>query len=94
MDTFFEWDIEKARNNLVKHGVSFDEACFAVLDPHRVEIIDDRFDYNEERLQIVGFSSQRIVFVVTLSYAQDHHRIISARPARRNEEGRYLRGEP
>lgn len=42
-DVIFEWDTEKARTNLVKHGVSFDEACLAVLDPHRVEIIDDRF---------------------------------------------------
>jgi uncharacterized DUF497 family protein len=94
MDTFFEWDIEKARSNLAKHGVSFDEACFAVLDPHRVEMVDDRFDYDEERLQIIGLSSQRILFVVTLSHAQDHHRIISARPARRNEESRYLWDEP
>lgn len=94
MDIFFEWDIEKARANLAKHEVSFEEACFAVLDPHRVEIIDDRFDYDEERLQIIGLSSQRVLFVVTISHAQDHHRIISARPARRHEESRYLRGEP
>jgi uncharacterized DUF497 family protein len=60
--------------------VSFDEACFAILDPHRVEDIDDRFDYDEERLQIIGLSSQRILFVVTISHAQDHYRIISARP--------------
>ena len=65
-DALFEWDIEKARTNLAKHGVSFDEACLAVLDPHRVEIIDDRFDYDEERLQIIGLSSQRILLVVTI----------------------------
>jgi uncharacterized DUF497 family protein len=94
MDFTFEWDIEKARSNLAKHGVGFEEACFAILDPHRVEIIDDRFDYDEERLQIIGLSSQRILFVVTVSHAQDHHRIISARPANRHEESRYLRGEP
>ena len=59
-----------------------------------VEDIDDRFDYDEERLQIIGLSSQRILFVVTVSHAQDHYRIISARPARRHEESRYLRNEP
>jgi uncharacterized DUF497 family protein len=94
METTFEWDIEKARSNLAKHGVSFDEACFAILDPHRVEDIDDRFGYDEERLQIIGLSSQRILFVVTNSHAQDHYRIISARPARRHEESRYLRNAP
>ncbi len=90
MDTTFDWDIEKARINLAKHGVSFEEACFAVLDPHRVEDIDDRFDYEEERLQIIGLSSQRLLFVVTIAHAQDHYRIISARTARGHEESRYL----
>lgn len=90
MDTTFDWDIEKARINLAKHGVSFEEACFAVLDPHRVEDIDDRFDYDEERLQIIGLSSQRLLFVVTIAHAQDHYRIISARTALRHEESRYL----
>ena len=74
--------------------MSFGEACLAVLDPHRVEIIDDRFDYDEERLQIIGLSSQRILLVVTISHAQDHHRIISARGASRYEESSYFRGEP
>jgi uncharacterized DUF497 family protein len=94
MDTIFEWDEEKARANLIKHGVSFEEACFAVLDPHRVEIIDDRFEYDEERLQVIGLGPQRLLFVVTIAHDQDHHRIISARKAGANEEGRYLRGEP
>jgi hypothetical protein len=60
MDYTFEWDVEKERTNLAKHGIDFEEACFAILDPHRLEAIDDRFDYGEERLQIVGLSPQRI----------------------------------
>jgi len=94
MEITFEWDVEKARVNLAKHKVSFEDACFAVMDPHCVEMIDDRFDYDEERLQIIGLSSQGILFVVTVSHAQDHHRIISARRARRHEEDRYLRNRP
>jgi len=82
--------ISRRRINLAKHGVSFEEACFAVLDPHRVEDIDDRFDYGEERLQIIGLSSQRLLFVVTIAHAQDHYRIVSARTARRHEESRYF----
>ena len=94
MEVTFDWDIEKARTNLAKHGVSFEEACLAVLDPHRVEIIDDRFDYDEERLRIIGLSSQRLLLVVTVSHAQDHRRIISARTASRREESHYFGGEP
>jgi uncharacterized DUF497 family protein len=93
MNVFFEWDTEKARANLVKHGVSFEDACFAILDPYHLEDIDDRFDYDEERLQIIGLSSQRMLFVVTISHDENHYRIISARPADRHEEDRYLRGK-
>jgi len=94
MRSTFEWDVHKARRNLSKHGVSFDEACFAILDPNRLEEIDDRFDYGEERLHIIGLSSQRLLFVVTIAHAQDHHRIISARCAGRHEESRYFGSQP
>lgn len=94
MRSTFEWDVQKARRNLAKHGVSFDEACFAILDPNHLEEIDDRFDYDEERLQIIGLSSQRLLFVVTIAHAQDHYRIISARCARQHEESRYFRDQP
>ena len=32
----FEWDEAKNRANRIKHGVSFIEAQYAFLDPHRV----------------------------------------------------------
>lgn len=28
-----EWDTDKAESNLAKHGVTFDEAATALLDP-------------------------------------------------------------
>jgi len=93
MEVFFEWDTEKARTNVAKHGVSFEDACFAILDPYHLEDIDDRFGYDEERLQIIGLSSRRILFLVTISHDENHYRIISARPANRHEKDRYLRGK-
>lgn len=93
MDVIFDWDIEKARINRAKHGVSFEDACFAILDPYHLEEIDDRFDYDEERLRIIGLSSQRLLFVVTLSHDESHYRIISARRADRHEESRYFSGK-
>jgi uncharacterized protein len=88
----FEWDPEKARLNIAKHGVTFEDARFAVLDPFSLEIVDDRFDYGEERLRIIGASSGNILFVVTTSYVEDHYRIISARRATRAEKVEYHGG--
>ena len=86
----FEWDVEKARRNLATHGVSFGDARRAVLDPFRLEVIDDRFDYGEERIQIIGACFAEILFVVTVSKSEFHCRIISARSATRAESQRYF----
>jgi hypothetical protein len=45
----YEWDNGKAAENLRKHGVDFSDAVAALEDPNRVEEIDDRFVYGEER---------------------------------------------
>jgi uncharacterized DUF497 family protein len=94
MDVTFEWDVEKARINLAKHRVGFGDACFAILDPYHLEEIDDRFEYDEERLQIIGLSSLSILFVVTIAHAENHYRIISARRAEGHEADRYFSGKP
>jgi uncharacterized DUF497 family protein len=86
----FEWDPAKARRNLAAHDVDFEDAKRAVLDPFRLEVIDQRFDYGEERLQIIGASFGDILFVVTVFREQDLCRIISARPATRAESSRYF----
>jgi uncharacterized DUF497 family protein len=88
----FEWDLEKARINLAKHGVDFKDVCHAILDPWRMEDVDDRFDYGEERIQIIGACFGAVLFVVTVSHVQNHYRIISARPANPVESKRYFRG--
>jgi uncharacterized DUF497 family protein len=45
----FEWDSGKAEANLRKHRVSFEEAARVFLDPQRIETIDDRENYGEDR---------------------------------------------
>jgi len=45
----YEWDNGKAAENLRKHGVDFADAIAAVEDPNRLEEIDTRFEYSEER---------------------------------------------
>lgn len=86
----FEWDPEKAHRNLSVHGVDFEDAIRAVLDPFRLEIVDDRFDYGEERTQIIGACFGAVLFVVTVLWAEDRCRVISARPATRPESQRYF----
>ena len=45
----YDWDNGKAAENLRKHGVDFADAIAAVEDPNRLEEIDTRFEYSEER---------------------------------------------
>jgi uncharacterized protein len=47
----YELDDAKAAANLAKHGVSFTAGARALEDPLKIEVIDDRFDYDEERIQ-------------------------------------------
>ena len=86
----FEWDDAKAATNLAKHGVSFEEAVTAVVDPNALYLADD--SGSEQRLVAIGMSQQtRVLFVVHVERGQ-RDRIISARVATRVEETLYEQG--
>ncbi len=55
----FEWNTAKAIENRRRHGIDFADAIAAVEDPNRLEEIDDRFEYGEERTQIIGTANQQ-----------------------------------
>jgi len=57
----FEWDDEKAVDNLKKHGVSFGEATEVFYDPNALEEYDDDHSSNEDRFVIIGLSSRRLL---------------------------------
>lgn len=86
----FEWDEAKASENLAKHQVSFAEATAVFRDPFGVELIDDRANYGEERIILIGMTSQRILVVVYTERVQ-RTRIISARRATKHEQNYYYR---
>lgn len=71
----FEWDPAKADSNLRRHGVDFVDAIGAVLDPDRIEDEDLRFDYDEERTQIIGMAARGVLRRRNLSKHPDlpHH---------------------
>jgi len=86
----FRWDGEKAAANLHKHGVAFDKAIKAYHDPFVIEWVDDREDYVEERVNLLGMCDGTILHV-TYTERGDHIRIISARQAEKHERDHYYR---
>ena len=90
----FTWDPAKARRNLAKHGVSFEEASHVFADPSAL-MLQDRVVDGEERWQAVGRAASGRVLVVAhaarISIADELIRIISARRALRHERNYYER---
>ena len=56
MQIIFEWDSKKARTNLEKHKVGFDEASTILSDPFLVIFPDEFHSDEEERLVSIGMS--------------------------------------
>jgi len=83
----FEWDENKARSSVQKHGITFEEAAEAFFDPFHQ--IGDASTKYEQRDFIVGYSlSQRILLVVYVERGE-RTRIISARRATHHERKSY-----
>jgi uncharacterized protein len=88
----FEWDPDKARRNLAKHGLSFEEAASAFGDPLSLTISDPDHSEDEDRFLLLGLlGSGRLAVVVHLERA-GAVRIISARLATRRERRTYENG--
>jgi uncharacterized DUF497 family protein len=84
----FQWDDRKAAESDAKHGVSFEMAKGVFRDPFAIEHIDDREDYGEERLTIIGMVDGRLLFVA-YTMRGDCIRIISALRAEPFEHREY-----
>lgn len=85
----FEWDREKARKNLKKHKVSFDEALTVFYDPLSATFDDPEHSIDEERFITIGYSSHSHLLVVSHTEREKEIRIISARPATAHERKQY-----
>lgn len=84
-----EWDSDKASSNLRKHGVSFEEAATALLDP-RALAQEDAHSEAEARWVLVGMSSRvRLLTIVYTLRDGDRVRLISARKATEKEASYY-----
>jgi hypothetical protein len=88
----FAWDPEKAAANRRKHGVSFEDASIALRDPLAVTGSDPDHSVGELRFVTFGMSSQDSLLAVAHTEEGDIIRIISARPATRQERRIYEEG--
>jgi uncharacterized DUF497 family protein len=85
----FEWDDDKARRNLVKHGVSFDEAATAFLDPLSITIADPTHSQGEHRYVLLGQTKSGLTVVVAHADRSGSIRLINARLATPRERRAY-----
>ena len=88
MNLQFEWDEEKEKINIAKHGIDFEIASHVFLDPNRLEYYDEKHSSAcEDRYITIGYVSD--VLTVVYTYRSDSIRIISARIATKKEKEAY-----
>lgn len=85
----FEWDENKAKANLKKHRVSFDEATTVFLDPFSITIPDSDHSREERRYIDIGSSDKGHVLIVVYTERGSNIRIISCRKATSLERKLY-----
>jgi uncharacterized DUF497 family protein len=89
----FEWDPRKAEANAAKHGVTFDDAVTAFLDPDALDGPDLQHSSAESRFRRLGRSAGEQMLMVAYTLRRSGNaeaiRIISARRASRRERAAY-----
>jgi uncharacterized protein len=94
IDYEFEWDDAKAASNLLKHGVSFEQAASVMADSLALTVFDEAHSLNEERWFTLGLSNNGQLLAlshtfVTAGVVTATIRLISARIATRTERKHY-----
>ena len=90
----FDWDPAKARQNLQKHGISFERAIRVFLDPFAISVFDENHSDDEDRWVTIGSEANEVLLVVVHTFRDvDVNtaviRIISARRAIPEEARQY-----
>jgi uncharacterized protein len=89
MSIRFEWDRRKAASNIVKHGISFEEAVTVFADPLARVFDDEDHGPDERREIIVGHSAKPRLLIVGFVQGETGVRILSARTVTRRERRDY-----
>jgi uncharacterized DUF497 family protein len=85
----FEWDDQKAQQNVEKRGVTFEEAAEVFFDPFYQYGDATPTDSDEQRDFILGYSVAQRLLLVVYTERSERTRIISARLATRAERKQY-----
>lgn len=90
----FEWDENKNRSNISKHGIDFEQAKKIFEDPNLLTYEDARFSYGEIREISIGqllLTTQQKIIIALVVYTDRNGiiRLISARKASKQERKRY-----
>jgi uncharacterized DUF497 family protein len=85
----FGWDEAKRQTNISKHGIDFAD-LEPLFDGETVTVLDDRFDYGEDRFVTLGLLNG-VVLVVVHTETDTVIRLISVRKATKNEEKSYFK---
>jgi len=88
MNIRFEWNDEKRKSNIRKHGIDFVDAA-KIIEGAILTMEDNRFDYGETRYISLGLLEGRVI-VVAHTESDDVIGIISARKATKYEEAIYF----
>ncbi len=88
----FEWNKNKAKTNLQKHQISFEEAKSVFDDPLSLTIDDETHSYDEKRYITIGESKIGRLILVGHTIGKENVRIISARKPTRGERKDYENG--
>ena len=89
MGILFQWDINKAKTNALKHKVSFEEAATVFGDNRSITIDDFAHSAYEKRKITIGKSANNHIIVIVHTERGQHIRIISARRASKKERKQY-----
>lgn len=86
----FEWDDNKEKINIAKHGIDFSTAVHVFQDENRIEFYDAAHSEDEDRYITIGqINGIAIIVLVVYTERGDTIRIISARKATSQERRRY-----
>jgi uncharacterized protein len=89
---YFEWDNNKAESNAVKHGITFEEAITAFANPAFLFTEDSLHSWDEERQWAIRATENGLIVVIVFTMREQQIRVISARPAAKQECQEYESG--
>ena len=89
----FQWDENKEKINITKHGLDFKTAARVFEDENRIERYDEEHSFDEAPYITIGLvNGIAVIIMVVYTEREDAIRIISARKATKQEKEAYFYG--